>query len=162
MSPQSHGTYKIQQMNGMGRVGITATDLKDLKKQAVKRFEDITEDFEPHLDDGTAVLTEKYFESLPEQTCFTFYAPREGNLKMGKIECSRTNMRFDVAVVINQLARLQSMAVFVKILGAPKTRIRVRVRKNGQVRQEKFSRCAKIYLSVPKYLKTALYFKAWL
>ena len=54
------------------------------------------------------------------------------------------------------------MAVFVKILGAPKTRIWVRVRKNGQVRQEKFSRCAKIYLSVPKYLRTALYFKAWL
>ena len=34
--------------------------------------------------------------------------------------------------------------------------------KNGQVRQEKFFRCAKIYLSVPKYLRAALYFKAWL
>ena len=32
-------------------------------------------------------------------------------------------------------SRLQSMAVFVKILGAPKTRIWVRVRKNGQVRR---------------------------
>ena len=102
MGPTLRKPCKIQQMNGVGRVGITATDLKDLKNQAVKRFEDITEDFEPHLDDGTAVLTEKYFKSLPEQTCFTFYAPREGNLKMGKIECSRANMRFDVAVVINQ------------------------------------------------------------
>ena len=65
-------------------------------------------------------------------------------------------------ILIRVIPRLQSMAVFVKILGAPKTRIWVRVRKNGQVRQEKFSRCAKIYLSVPKYLRTALYLKAWL
>lgn len=84
MGPTLRKPYKIQQMNEVGRVGITATDLKDLKKQAVKRL-DITEDFEPYLDDGTAVLTEKYFESLPEQTCFTFRAPDNKDLKMGKI-----------------------------------------------------------------------------
>ena len=60
-------------------------------------------------------------------------------------------------------AGLQSMAVFVKILGAPKTRILVGGAQNiGQVGQEKFSSRAKIYLSVPKYLSAALYFKDWL
>ena len=84
--------------------------------------------------------------------------------KMHEIRAHEKRMkdRLDGIIELREWSRLQSMAVFVKILGAPKTRIWVRVRKNGQVRQEKFSRCAKIYLSVPKYLRTALYFKAWL
>ena len=84
MGPTLRKPYKIQLMNEVGRVGIIANDLEDLKRQAVQRL-DITEDFEPYLDDGTAVLTEKYFESLPEQTCFTFRAPNDENLEKGKI-----------------------------------------------------------------------------
>ncbi len=75
--------YKIQEVNGVGRVGITAADLKDLKKQAVKRL-NISEDFQPYLDDGTAVLAEEYFQRLTPQTCFTFRAPYEENLEIGK------------------------------------------------------------------------------
>ena len=74
--------YKIQEVNGIGRVGITAVDLNDLKKQAIKRL-NISKNCQPYLDDGTQVLTEEYFQSLCPQTCFTFRDPCEENLEMG-------------------------------------------------------------------------------
>ena len=52
---------------------------------------------------------------------------------------------------------LQSMAVFVKIFGAPKTRIWVLVRKKWSGEPGKI-----FHLTVPEYLSAALYFKAWL
>lgn len=79
--------YKIQEVNGVGRLGITASDLKDLKKQAVKRL-NISDDFEPHLDDDTKVSTEEYFQRLPQQTCFTFRAPYKDKLEMGRFNQS--------------------------------------------------------------------------
>jgi hypothetical protein len=79
--------YKIQEVNGVGRLGITASDLKDLKKQAVKRL-NISDDFEPHLDDDTKVSTEEYFQRLPPQTCFTFRAPYKDKLEMGRFNQS--------------------------------------------------------------------------
>ena len=75
--------YKIQEENNVGRVGVTAENLKDLRRQAIKRL-NISQDFQPYLDDGTAVLTEEYFQRLEPQTCFTFRAPYEENIKMGR------------------------------------------------------------------------------
>lgn len=79
--------YKIQEAGGLGRIGITATTLHDLKNQALKLL-NISEDFEPHLDDGAAVLTEEYFRRLPQQTCFTFFVPNDGNFETGWLDSS--------------------------------------------------------------------------
>ncbi|XP_028393545.1 DNA fragmentation factor subunit beta-like [Dendronephthya gigantea] len=84
--------YKIQEVGGIGRIGITATNLQDLKNQALKLL-NIPEDFEPHLDDGTAVLTEEYFRCLPQQTCFTFFAPNYGNSKTDLIQLEKLTLK---------------------------------------------------------------------
>lgn len=73
--------YKIQESDGLRRIGITAVDMANLRKKADKLL-NIDDDYFLCLQDGTEVTTEKYFQSLPPQTCFVFVSPEERSLEM--------------------------------------------------------------------------------
>lgn len=64
--------YKIQDPERkIGRLGITASSLNDLKKKAADKFSVPTSEMIVVLEeDGTEVHEERYFETLPEQTAF--------------------------------------------------------------------------------------------
>eukprot|EP00794_Sanderia_malayensis_P015291 gene15291-16869_t len=70
--------YKIQDAERkIGRVGVTASSLKDLRKKAARRL-NIDGSFRIVLEnDGTDVCDEDYFATLPQQTVFVCLKPEE-------------------------------------------------------------------------------------
>ena len=70
--------YKIQDVERkVGRVGITATSLKDLKKKVSLKWK-IDGNLRIVLEeDGTEVEDEEYFATLPEQSVFVVLKPGE-------------------------------------------------------------------------------------
>ena len=69
--------FKIQNGNGEGRVGITASSLKELQEKGQLKL-NLKKVFKIVLEnDGTEVNDEKYFRSLPSQAVLVFLSDEE-------------------------------------------------------------------------------------
>ena len=68
--------FKIQDAGKkMGRIGRTASSLKELREKVARKFE-IDTDFRLVLEkDGTEIDDESYFSTLPEQTVLVILRP---------------------------------------------------------------------------------------
>ena len=70
--------YKVQKDSR--KIGIVANNLEDLRTKAVLML-NLTGEHRIYLEDDTEVVSEDYFQYLPEQTCFTF-SSRDGKLDL--------------------------------------------------------------------------------
>lgn len=65
--------YKIQDFERkIGRIGVTAFNLKDLRKKAAEKLS-LGNDHNLRIvleEDGTEITDQSFFETLPEQTAF--------------------------------------------------------------------------------------------
>lgn len=95
--------YKVQEDGGSRRIGVTAENMKELRKKAVLRL-DISAEYRLCLEDGTEVDSEEYFKSLPPQTCFTFVSPEEGSLQSDLLQLQRLTQK-----IFNQFSERQTI-----------------------------------------------------